>query len=234
MFDVKIKLPNIEPFDEFEALHSVLKHYYLGVSSNNEKDIAFINEIKTMLNISNSLTDRKSKPQMDKLKWIVESQDDHKCSRTFHSAVTDSDFFTYIFGGMGSETNNTDKQYHKKQNIILKLSDEVQNCGYIPERMSPISIFLPVSERIVIYGGRNSPKKPCDDMFIYNINSKSLEPIAIKNRNFQCTGIYRAAVCQVNDTIWSQYGGRTFNGEFINKLFLIRESFSILINLNLL
>ena len=128
--DVQLELPNLEPFDEFEALHTVMKHYYVGFSTNCSFFEDIIDQIFESLKISKTTTEI----VQTEATWKVADRSE-QVGQAFGAMVEDD-----IVGGMGTGEKRVD------------ISPEIY------ETQSAQSIVL--NNSTLIYGGRRSPHKP--------------------------------------------------------------------------
>ena len=128
--DVQLELPNLEPFDEFEALHTVMKHYYVGFSSNCSLFECIIERIFQSLKIS------KTTPEISETEagWQVTDRSE-EVGQSF-GAMIEND----IVGGIGTSEKR------------VEISPEIYGT------QSAQSLVFNCST--LIYGGRRSPHKP--------------------------------------------------------------------------
>ena len=208
MMDVELVMKDLEPFDEYEALHAVLKHYYLGMSCKTEENGVLIAEIIDKLNIR-----RRNYPQIE-YKWKFLSKNGESTRRSFHSTIFNSNEFL-VFGGFGSDT---DDGSHKKltsvvrmdQNGCVKATDDVTF-----EAVSPVTLRF-TNGAVLVYGGRKSPYK-------VNLEYKQLYSDLKVNLPEKLMGSYRTAVCSIGTDHFVQFGGRgNPKGSFSSSLFEIK------------
>ena len=208
MMDIGLVMRDLEPFDEYEALHAVLKHYYLGMSCNTEENNAFITEIIDKLNIR-----QRNYPLVD-YKWKFVSKNGENTRRSFHSTIFNGEE-VLVFGGFGSDT---DEGAHKKLTSSVKMDHHgsVTTTDAVTfEAVSPVTLSF-TNGTILVYGGRKSPYK-------VNLEYKPLNSDVKINlpENLICS--YRTAVCSIGPDHFVQFGGRgNPKGSFSSSLFEIK------------
>ena len=129
--DVKLELPKLEPFDEYEALHTVMKHYYAGFSTNCD---LFEDNISTIFKALNIDKISPEKFECEKT-WKVAESSTEKKGNAF-GALVDNHFV----GGIGG------------------CEDKIEIDSNLYSNQSIQS--LKINGSTLVYGGRRSPHKP--------------------------------------------------------------------------
>ena len=208
MMDVGLVMKDLEPFDEYEALHAVLKHYYLGMSCKTEENNVLIAEIIDKLNIR-----RRNYPQVES-KWKFADKNGESTRRSFHSTIFNSNEFL-VFGGFGSDT---DDGSHKKLTSVVRMDQNrsVATTDDVTfEAVSPVTLSF-TNGAVLVYGGRKSPHK-------VNLEYRLLYSDLKVNLPEKLIGSYRTAVCSIGLDHFIQFGGRRNpKGSFSSSLFEIK------------
>ena len=214
MMDIELVMRDLEPFDEYEALHAVLKHYYLGMSCNTEQNHGFIAEIIDKLNI------RKREYPLVDFKWKFANKNGESTRRSFHSTTSNGNE-VLIFGGFGSDT---DENAHKKLTSMVKIPIDQNQSAVLDvindvtfEAVSPVTLCF-TNGTTLVYGGRKSPYK-------VNLEYKQLNSDMKVHVNLpeNLIGSYRTAVCSIGPDHFVQFGGRgNPKGSFSSSLYEIK------------
>ena len=208
MMDVELVMKDLEPFDEYEALHAVLKHYYLGMSCKTEENNVLIAEIIDKLNIR-----RRNYPQIE-YEWKFVDKNGESTRRSFHSTIFNSNELL-VFGGFGSDTDDSS---HKKLTSVVKM-DQNRSVAATDdvtfEAVSPVTLSF-TNGAVLVYGGRKSPHK-------VNLEYKLLYSDLKVNLPEKLIRSYRTAVCSIGPDHYIQFGGRgNPKGSFSSSLFEIK------------
>jgi len=132
MIDIGLTLPQLEPFDEWEALHTVMKHYYVGFSLNFNSTDASAHTDAIFRNLKIDKLTPMSYKSTD-TKWRIVDCSTNK-GNAFGALVGHRQI-----GGMGQSVDGFDATIQSRQSMqTIKLSNN----------------------RTLIYGGRRSPYKP--------------------------------------------------------------------------
>lgn len=208
MMDVELVMKDLEPFDEYEALHAVLKHYYLGMSCKTEENNVLIAEIIDKLNIR-----RRNYPQIE-YEWKFVDKNGESTRRSFHSTIFNSNELL-VFGGFGSDTDDSS---HKKLTSVVKMDQNKSVAATDDvtfEAVSPVTLSF-TNGAVLVYGGRKSPHK-------VNLEYKLLYSDLKVNLPEKLIRSYRTAVCSIGPDHFIQFGGRgNPKGSFSSSLFEIK------------
>ena len=208
MMDVELVMKDLEPFDEYEALHAVLKHYYLGMSCKTEENNVLIAEIIDKLNIR-----RRNYPQIE-YEWKFVDKNGESTRRSFHSTIFNSNELL-VFGGFGSDTDDSS---HKKLTSVVKMDQNKSVAATDDvtfEAVSPVTLSF-TNGAVLVYGGRKSPHK-------VNLEYKLLYSDLKVNLPEKLIRSYRTAVCSIGPDHYIQFGGRgNPKGSFSSSLFEIK------------
>jgi hypothetical protein len=206
--NLKTEFVQIEPFDEYEILHSYKNHYYIGYGSKNVKLSDFTSNLIILPKIEPVRT-----------KWTVEILD----KTAGHSFAGFSRFenLNFILSGFGFSEENSNHRKLSELMIIHENGDSEVLDTFEP-LFSPICHVL--GNHLILFGGRTSPNKSNSRVVIYDLtnwkNFECLDKIFDeKSENF---AYYRCALVNIDESTFLRFGGRDQNGKFTNELTLNR------------
>jgi len=166
--DERERISNIEAFDEFEEWHLKCAHYVLvGAFSGSCSSLE-----GTMFPVEKIGKRRRKEVDSPLLPWKCSSKTEETLKRFGHHIVPLGDNRVLISGGFGCSGN---KHQRLRDGVVVDLSedDEASHTIQSYALFDKSKLFHTVSKlsngSIFVFGGRESPLKPCLDYGIFKI-----------------------------------------------------------------